>query len=74
MAHRRRRAGLLAAVAGLSAATAAAGDGFRTDAPAMLAGLGGWSVEPVFTVGETIGDYTPPGVLDGIGAFARADG
>jgi len=74
LAHRRRRAGLLAVVAGLSAATAAAGEGFRTDAPAMLAGLGGWSVEPVFTVGETIGDYTPPGVLDGIGAFARADG
>ncbi|RPF83641.1 MAG: DUF839 domain-containing protein [Roseibacillus sp. TMED18] len=35
----------------------------------MVFGRGGFSVEPIHTVGETIGDYTPPGILDGLGAF-----
>jgi secreted PhoX family phosphatase len=29
----------------------------------------GWSVTPIFTVGETIGPYQPVGILDGIHAF-----
>ena len=33
----------------------------------------GWSVKPLFTVGETIEDYAPPGILDGLGAMALKD-
>lgn len=29
----------------------------------------GWKVAPLFSVGEKIGDYRPPGVLDGLGAI-----
>ena len=32
-----------------------------------------WQVKPLFTVGETINDYTPPGILDGIGVFGGID-
>ncbi len=32
-----------------------------------------WEVVPVFTVGDRIGDYRPPGVLDGAGAFELDD-
>ena len=28
-----------------------------------------WEVIPIFTVGESIGGYLPPGILDGMGAF-----
>ncbi|MCC6409191.1 MAG: DUF839 domain-containing protein [Planctomycetes bacterium] len=31
----------------------------------------GWTATPLFTVGETLGNYTPIGLLDGIGAFPR---
>ena len=40
----------------------------RTDTPATDQG---WSVAPIFTVGETLGSYLPVGILDGIGAFPR---
>lgn len=40
-----------------------------TDADAQISGENGWKVFPVFTVGETIDGYTPPGILDGIGAL-----
>lgn len=43
---------------------------FDTTAPAQVKGLGGWSVDPLFTVGDKIGTYVPPGILDGIGAFS----
>lgn len=40
---------------------------------AMLEGMGNWHAEPLFTVGESLpthgGSYTPPGILDGLGAF-----
>jgi serralysin len=39
----------------------------------MADGLNGWTVDPIFTVGETVNGYTPPGVLDGIGAFELDD-
>ncbi len=36
----------------------------------MAYGLNGYTVSPpLFTVGESINGYTPPGVLDGMGAF-----
>jgi hypothetical protein len=44
-----------------------------TAEPAQMAGLGDWSTEPVFTIGETLNGYTPPGIPDGMGAFARGD-
>ena len=44
-------------------------EGFNTSVPAMMVGQNGWSVEPLFTVGEAIGGYRPPGILDGIGAL-----
>jgi secreted PhoX family phosphatase len=61
-----------AAVALLAGAPVLAAD--KTSYEAMMstdtAATGnGWSIEPVFTVGETIKGYTPPGILDGIGAF-----
>ena len=36
----------------------------------MLASSSNWEVIPVFTVGDRVGDYRPPGVLDGAGAFS----
>jgi glycerophosphoryl diester phosphodiesterase len=39
------------------------------DQPAQMEGLNGYDVEPVFTVGEKIGDYVPVGILDGLGAY-----
>ncbi len=59
--------------------------GVKTDLPAMAFGVNGYQVDPVFTVGETIpattgdlnsttaGDYTPPGILDGLGAYELND-
>ena len=44
-------------------------DGFNTSVSAMMVGQNGWSVEPLFTVGEAIKGYRPPGILDGIGAL-----
>jgi alkaline phosphatase len=58
--------------------------GFTTKEPSMVDGLEGYTVKPVLTVGETItnttgdftgidGDFTPIGLLDGIGAFKLDD-
>ena len=38
-------------------------------APAMATGEGGFQVQAVFTVGQEINGYTPPGILDGLGAI-----
>ena len=35
----------------------------------MLEAMSPWTAEPVFTVGQSIGGYTPPGIMDGIGAY-----
>ncbi|MEA5597416.1 alkaline phosphatase PhoX [Rivularia sp. UHCC 0363] len=43
---------------------------FDTNEPAQLKGLNGYNTDPIVTIGETINDYTPPGILDGLGAFA----
>ncbi len=39
----------------------------------MMTGLNGFSVDAVFTVGESINGYIPPGILDGIAAFKSED-
>ncbi|MEA5576827.1 alkaline phosphatase PhoX [Anabaena sp. UHCC 0451] len=46
---------------------------FDTNQPAQVKGLNGYTVDPIFTVGDKIGDYVPPGILDGIGAFSLND-
>ncbi|PZV17773.1 MAG: hypothetical protein DCF20_05230 [Pseudanabaena sp.] len=46
---------------------------FDTTQPAQVIGLGGYTVDPIFTVGDKIGTYVPPGILDGIGAFSLND-
>ena len=53
---------------GLAAAGMLTAPAYASDS--MAAGENGWSVsEPLFTVGESIGSYTPPGILDGLGAI-----
>ena len=42
---------------------------FDTTQPSQMQGLNGYTVDPVFTVGETIDGYTPIGILDGTGAY-----
>jgi len=42
---------------------------FDTTQPSQVKGLGGFTVDPIFTVGDKIGTYVPPGILDGIGAY-----
>ncbi len=44
-----------------------------TAQPAQMTGLNGYTVDPFFTIGEQFGDYAPPGILDGLGAFALDD-
>ncbi|MTJ06562.1 MULTISPECIES: alkaline phosphatase PhoX [unclassified Anabaena] len=46
---------------------------FDTTQQAQVKGLNGYTVDPLFTVGDKIGDYVPPGILDGIGAFSLND-
>ena len=58
----------LGAALSLMSASALA-DFFKTDEEAQMNALNGWAINPVFTVGEEINGYTPPGILDGIGAF-----
>jgi serralysin len=37
--------------------------------PAMMVGRNGYTVEALFTVGNSVNGYTPVGILDGIGAW-----
>jgi serralysin len=46
---------------------------FDTTQPSQVKGLNGYTVDPLFTVGDKIGTYVPPGILDGIGAFSLND-
>jgi serralysin len=46
---------------------------FDTTQPSQVKGLDGYTVDPIFTVGDKIGNYVPPGILDGIGAFSLND-
>ena len=54
----------LIVIAGIASA-ALAGDGKNP----MLAGRNGWTSESLFTVGDSVGSYTPVGVLDGLAAW-----
>ena len=68
-----RRIKVLVASLGLAAMLVAGLPSTPVDAvtgqPSMAFGVGDWEVEPIFTVGETVTGYTPPGVLDGLGAY-----
>ncbi|MEN9869977.1 MAG: hypothetical protein RLZZ171_960, partial [Cyanobacteriota bacterium] len=44
-----------------------------TEQPSQVKGLNGYEVDPIFTIGEESNGYTPPGVPDGLGAFALDD-
>ncbi len=52
-------------VVAVTATAALAGDGKNP----MLTGRNGWTSESLFTVGDSVGTYTPVGVLDGLGAW-----
>jgi serralysin len=39
--------------------------------PSMVQGENGYAAAPIHTGGDSYGGYTPPGVLDGIGAYER---
>lgn len=41
-----------------------------TQQPAQMTGEDGYNVDPIFTIGESFNGYTPPGILDGLGAYA----
>jgi len=64
---------LWGSVLSMPLATAACADiplMMRADTPATN---NGWTVTPIFTVGQKIGDYAPPGLLDGLGAIKIDD-
>jgi len=64
-----QRSFLFAAVSGL-AFMGLTGSAFA-QLDTMAKGQGSYSVpDPLFTVGESFGSYTPPGILDGLGAYA----
>ncbi|MFM7408909.1 MAG: phosphatase, partial [Cuspidothrix sp.] len=46
---------------------------FDTTQPSQVKGLNGYTVDPIFTVGDKIGNYVPAGILDGIGAYSLND-
>jgi serralysin len=46
---------------------------FDTAQPSQVKGLLGYTVDPIITVGDKVGNYALPGILDGIGAFALND-
>jgi serralysin len=46
---------------------------FDTAQPSQVKGLNGWTVDPIFTVGDKIGNYVPTGIPDGIGAYSLND-
>ncbi len=41
-----------------------------TEQPPQMIGLNGYEVDPIFTIGEEFNGYAPPGILDGLGAYA----
>jgi serralysin len=46
---------------------------FDTTQPSQVKGLNGYTVDPILTVGDKVGNYAIPGIPDGIGAFALND-
>ncbi len=68
---RRLTAFAVGVVTALAATVAPVGAADHSDS--MAEGSNGWEVDPVFTVGETVSGYAPPGVIDGLGAFELDD-
>lgn len=71
--HITRTTAFASALLGLALPSAAYQVNITTEAP-MLRGdtqlsSAGWTVTPLFTVGESFGDYLPVGILDGVAAF-----
>ncbi|MGH2920841.1 MAG: hypothetical protein ACRDKU_02075, partial [Gaiellaceae bacterium] len=54
-------------------ATAGDGPGFKTSQPAMLTGVGGTTVTPIVSVGDTVGNYMFEAIPDGI-SFSKING
>ena len=46
---------------------------FDTTQPSQVKGLNGWTVDPLLTVGDKVGNYALPGIPDGIGAYSLND-
>ena len=46
---------------------------FDTTQPSQVKGLNGFTVDPLVTIGDKVGDYVLPGILDGIGAYSLND-
>jgi serralysin len=46
---------------------------FDTTQPSQVKGLNGWTVDPLVTVGDKVGNYAIPGIPDGIGAYSLND-
>jgi serralysin len=46
---------------------------FDTTQPSQVKGLNGYTVDPILTIGDKVGEYATPGILDGIGAYALND-
>jgi serralysin len=46
---------------------------FDTTQPSQVKGLNGYTVDPILTVGDKVGNYALPGIPDGIGAFELND-
>src|SRR5687768_7208721 len=71
---RSRKASAIAVLASASIVFGANGVLAATSEPPQLTPTSdGWTVQPSFTVGESIGDLAPPGILDGIGTATEVD-
>jgi serralysin len=46
---------------------------FDTTQPSQVKGLNGYTVDPIVTVGDKVGNYALPGIPDGIGAYSLND-
>ena len=67
---RLKTASALTALAIASIATNAGAAGFVTAGANMADGKNGYIYQSIFTTGETVGGYTPIGLMDGSGAYA----
>ena len=61
------------ALAACVLATPVAAQDFTSPEAPQVVGLAGWTTSPVWTVGESIDGYVPPGIPDGTGAVALDD-
>lgn len=55
------------------AAAGVVGAAHASDLDPMLEPFSPWTADAIFTVGESISRYVPPGVMDGIGAYELDD-